>query len=129
MTNTLKATSIRAAKAWSGDSDDAWGTRPDGDTWSVTYLLQCRLGDGEWEWVVPAGADPIDEGDSLYGSTSLRGPSLGRATMPTSSLPTCLHAMRAVPRTAIVWSNAFPVLTMFRTRMLLIQWPPRRWVI
>lgn len=92
MTNTLKATSIRAAKAWSGDSDDAWGTRPDGDTWSVTCLLQRRLGDGEWEWVVPAGADPIDEGDSLYGSdviTRTISGSGNHADIELTYLPAC----------------------------------------
>lgn len=92
MTNTLKATSIRAAKAWSGDSDDAWVTRPDGDTWSVAYLLQRRLGDGEWEWVVPADADPIDEGDSLYGSdviTRTISGSGNHADIELTYLPAC----------------------------------------
>ena len=60
VTNVLKGTSITTTKSWSGDTGDAWGTRGSGSNWSVTYFLQSRIGQGDWEWVVRTGSAPAD---------------------------------------------------------------------
>ncbi len=74
ISNTLETTKISATKAWEGDAvngvEDAWNTRPGGDDWSVTYLLQRKLeteGDDAWAWVMQADAEnqatsPLDDG-------------------------------------------------------------------
>ena len=64
ISNALEGTSISATKSWD-DSDNVWGTRPGGNNWSVTYLLQRKLGaDGDWTWVVgygdPEATTPLD---------------------------------------------------------------------
>ena len=64
ISNTLEGTSISATKSWD-DAKNAWGTRPGGNNWSVTYLLQRKLGaDGDWTWVVgygdPEATTPLD---------------------------------------------------------------------
>ena len=69
ISNTLETTKVTASKSWAGDdlngTDDAWGTRPaDGNSWTVTYFLQRRLQDGDWQWVVEAGSDADPAGSA-----------------------------------------------------------------
>lgn len=60
ISNTLEGTSISATKSWD-DAKNAWGTRPGGNNWSVTYLLQRKLAtENEWAWVVGYGDQPAD---------------------------------------------------------------------
>lgn len=73
ITNTLNDTEIQATKAWENDDADAWGTRPGGDNWSVTYFLQrATAGTDAWEWVVETGSGANPEGSATqYGVVSL----------------------------------------------------------
>lgn len=69
ISNTLETTKVTASKSWKGDdlngTDDAWGTRPaDGNSWTVTYFLQQRVQDGDWQWVVEAGSDAMPDGSA-----------------------------------------------------------------
>lgn len=60
ISNTLEGTSISAKKSWD-DANNAWGTRPGGNNWSVTYLLQRKLAtENEWAWVVGYGDRPAN---------------------------------------------------------------------
>lgn len=60
ISNTLEGTSISATKSWD-DSDNVWGTRPGGNNWSVTYLLQRKLAtETDWTWVVGYGDEPAN---------------------------------------------------------------------
>ena len=60
ISNTLEGTSISAKKSWD-DANNAWGTRPGRNNWSVTYLLQRKLAtENEWAWVVGYGDRPAN---------------------------------------------------------------------
>lgn len=64
ITNTLEGTKITAEKRWS-DVDNAWDTRPGGTNWAVTYLLQRRVPEDNWEWVTHYGTTH-NEGENLF---------------------------------------------------------------
>ena len=72
ITNTLvDATSLTVAKTWDDDGN-AWASRPGtsavSDGWSVTYVLQRRVGDGSWAWLTSYGEEvenPFDASGEL----------------------------------------------------------------
>lgn len=75
ITNTLEGTKISATKTWKNDSD--WATRPgSSNSWSVTYKLQRKTENQDWEWVVTYGAEP---------ATSPRDPQVISETITGSS--------------------------------------------
>ncbi|KAB7789903.1 Cna B-type domain-containing protein [Bifidobacterium leontopitheci] len=67
ITNTLVPVTIYGSKTWE-DNDNQGKTRPGtsdaSDTWTATFRLQRRIGDGDWQWVVkpgnPAAASGFD---------------------------------------------------------------------
>ena len=71
ITNTLAPTSISATKSWS-DAENAWNTRGNGNTWSVTYLLQRRVAGYDWEWVTHFGTTH-DVGENLFDADLVTG--------------------------------------------------------
>lgn len=64
ITNTLVPTGVSVKKVWS-DKDNAWDTRGNGGTWTVSYLLQRTTDDVNWEWVTQYGK-PLGEDDDLF---------------------------------------------------------------
>lgn len=64
ITNTLVPTGVSVKKVWS-DKDNAWDTRGNGGTWTVSYLLQRTTDNTNWEWVTQYG-ETLGEGDDLF---------------------------------------------------------------
>lgn len=64
ITNTLVPTGVSVKKVWS-DKDNAWDTRGNGGTWTVSYLLQRTTDDVNWEWVTQYG-ETLGKDDDLF---------------------------------------------------------------